>query len=224
MACRERLARRACQGFSDRGSSATVTDLTQHACELLDRVRACTVCAAQLPFPPRPVFQLHPDARILIAGQAPGRRAHLSGLPFDDVSGDRLRAWMGVDRAEFYDARRIAILPMGLCFPGSGRSGDLPPRPECAPLWRSSLLVELRDLQLTLVVGRHAMDWHLGAGTGSLTARVLEWREALPAQIPLPHPSPRNQAWLARNPWFADELLPALRTRVREVLTGLART
>lgn len=184
---------------------------------VLADARACTHCAAQLPLEPKPILQVDPHARILIAGQAPGRRAHDAGIPFDDVSGDRLRAWLGIDRDTFYDARRIAILPMGLCFPGTANGGDLPPLAACAPLWRERLLLLMPKIQLTLVIGRYAQAWHLPEA-GDVTAAVASWRAHWPAVVPLPHPSPRNQAWLKRNPWFADELLPRLRERVAELI------
>lgn len=164
------------------------------------------------------MLQASTAARILIAGQAPGRRAHASGTPFDDASGERLREWMGIDRATFYDASRIAILPMGFCYPGSGRSGDLPPRPLCAASWRRALLENLPQIELTLALGSHAQAFHLGAGGGSLTERVRAWRQSRPDVLPLPHPSPRNNGWLRRNPWFEAELLPALRARVARIL------
>lgn len=186
---------------------------------LLAEVRACRLCAEYLPLGPRPVVQLHPSARILIAGQAPGRKVHETGLPFNDASGDRLRAWLGMSREVFYDARQIAILPMGFCFPGTGKSGDLPPRPECAPTWRAKLLSHLKELQLTLVIGRYAQDYHLPNEAASVTEVVQAWRKLWPHTVPLPHPSPRNIAWLKRNPWFEEELVPALRTRIVEVLT-----
>ena len=185
---------------------------------LLAEVRACTHCAAHLPFGPRPVLQLDPVARILIAGQAPGRKVHASGVPFDDASGNRLREWLGVTREQFYDPTVIALLPMGFCYPGTGKSGDLPPRPECAPLWRSKLHGTLRHLELTLVLGQYAQDYHFGRSTSTLTELVQSWREHWPSIVPLPHPSPRNNMWLRRNPWFERELVPALRTRVSEVL------
>lgn len=166
------------------------------------------------------MLQAHPSARILIASQAPGRRVHHSGIPFDDPSGDRLRSWLGVDREAFYDPHRFAIVPMGFCFPGSGPSGDLPPRPECAPLWRDRLLAALPDVRLTLLVGRYAQEWHLGERFDSLTEAVTRWREHWPAVLPLPHPSPRNQAWLKRHPWFEAEVLPVLRRRVGELIGG----
>jgi len=185
---------------------------------LLAQIRACRICAQELPLGPRPVFQADPRARILVASQAPGRRAHVAGLPFSDPSGDRLREWLGLTRAEFYDASRVAIIPMGLCFPGTGRGGDLPPRPECAPQWRRRLLTRLPALQLTLVIGRYAMDYHLGGDRRSVTAIVQDWRSHWPALIVLPHPSPRNNLWLRRNPWFEQDLLPVLRARVAQVM------
>jgi uracil-DNA glycosylase len=185
---------------------------------LLADVRACTLCAEHLPLGPRPVLQVHTSARILIAGQAPGRKVHVSGVPFDDASGERLRTWMGVTREQFYDAEQIAILPMGFCYPGSGRSGDLPPRPECAPAWRGALLARLKKRQLILIIGQYAQDWHLPEHRGSLTEAVQDWRLHWPHALPLPHPSPRNNGWLKRNPWFEADLLPALRARVAEVL------
>jgi len=185
---------------------------------LLDEVRACTLCEVHLPLGPRPVLQLHPKARILIAGQAPGRKVHESGVPFDDASGNRLREWLGVTREEFYDPKQIAILPMGFCFPGSGKSGDLPPRPECAPTWRKQLLGHLQHLELTLVLGQYAQAYHVGKSSSSLTELVKSWRSHWPNLVPLPHPSPRNNHWLRRNPWFEQEVLPSLRKRVSEVL------
>lgn len=184
----------------------------------LDEVRKCAICAHHLPLGPRPVFQLHQDARILIAGQAPGRKVHDSGVPFADVSGDRLRDWLGIDREVFYDSRKVAILPMGFCYPGTGKSGDLPPRPECAPKWRAVLLKRLTNLRLTLVIGQYAMDYHLPNAKGTLTETVFQWRTDWPSVVPLPHPSPRNNIWIAKNPWFTDELLPRLREQVAIVL------
>jgi uracil-DNA glycosylase len=184
---------------------------------LLAEVRACTQCANYLPLGPRPILQVHPAARILIAGQAPGSRVHATGVPFDDPSGDRLRDWMGIDKTTFYDATRIAILPMGLCFPGTGNSGDLPPRPECAPAWRDKLLATMPSIGLTLVIGQYAQAWHLKA-KATLTKTTLAWRDYGPTMIPLPHPSPRNNIWLKRNPWFSETLLPVLRERVEAVL------
>ncbi len=185
---------------------------------LLAEVRACTICAEYLPHGVRPILQIHPQARVLIAGQAPGRKVHESGVPFDDASGDRLREWMGVTREVFYDSKQIAILPMGFCFPGTGKSGDLPPRPECAPAWRDQVLSHLRHVDLTLVVGQYAQAHHMNGGRLSLTETVRAWRTYWPKVIPLPHPSPRNNIWLNRNPWFEKELLSMLRRRVSEAL------
>ncbi|MCB1048158.1 MAG: uracil-DNA glycosylase family protein [Calditrichaeota bacterium] len=186
---------------------------------LLREVRACQLCEPHLPHGARPVLQLHPAARVLVAGQAPGRKVHDSGVPFADASGERLREWMGVTRDVFYDPRQVAILPMGFCFPGSRTSGDLPPRPECAPAWRARLLGQLRNLELTLVIGQYAQAYHLAGKPASVTDAVKSWRTCWPTVIPLPHPSPRNTLWLRRNPWFDTELLPALRARLAEVLT-----
>ncbi len=185
---------------------------------LLAEVRACTRCAAHLPLRPRPVVQAHPQARLLIAGQAPGRKVHATGLPFNDASGERLRRWLGLSSAVFYDARQIAIMPMGFCFPGTGKSGDLPPRPECAPAWRAPLLAQLKNIELTLVIGQYAQAYHLPDQGTSVTEVVQSWRRTWPHTLALPHPSPRNNRWLQRNPWFEEELLPVLRARVQEVL------
>ncbi len=187
---------------------------------LLRDVRACDLCAPHLPLGPRPILQLDPRARILVASQAPGRKAHERGLPFADASGDRLREWMGLTSAQFYDPALLAIVPMGLCFPGTGDAGDLPPRPECAAHWRKDLLAALPALQLTLVIGRYAQAWHLPGAARSVTDSVAAWRDQWPQLLPLPHPSPRNNLWLRRNPWFAQELLPAMRARVAELQAG----
>lgn len=185
---------------------------------LLKQVRACTVCAAHLPLGPRPVVQAHESARILIAGQAPGRKVHETGIPFNDVSGNRLRQWLGLSPDVFYDETKLAILGMGFCFPGTGKSGDLPPRPECAPTWRAPLLAQLPNIRLTLVLGQYAMAYHLPGRGKTLTEVVSGWQRDWPNIVPLPHPSPRNQAWLKRNPWFESDVLPLLRSRIAEVL------
>lgn len=185
---------------------------------LLRDVRACEICAEHLPLGPRPVLQIHASARILIAGQAPGRKVHETGVPFDDASGERLRAWLGMTRDVFYDARQVAILPMGFCFPGTGPSGDLPPRPECATAWRAALLSHLTSLQLTLVIGQYAQTYHLPGEATSVTDVVQSWQKHWPQVVPLLHPSPRNNRWLKRNPWFEEELVPQLRARVSDVL------
>jgi uracil-DNA glycosylase len=195
-----------------------MTSGTRTSRRLLQDVRACTLCADHLPLGPRPVLQAHPDAKILIAGQAPGSRVHESGVPFQDASGERLRDWLGIDERTFYDPRRIAILPMGFCYPGTGKSGDLPPRPECAPAWRMQLLAMLSNVKLTLVIGQYAQAWHLRERQGpTLTDTVQAWREYWPSSLPLPHPSPRNNIWLKRNPWFERDVLPPLRRKVRQL-------
>lgn len=187
--------------------------------QLLTRVRACRLCESHLPHGPRPVLAAEREARVLIVGQAPGRRVHETGTPWNDPSGDRLRGWLGVDRDRFYDARTFAIVPMGFCYPGTGKGGDLPPRPECAPTWHASLLQRLPRIELTILLSRYALDHYLGdRARGSVTETVAAWQDFLPTQIPLPHPSPRNNRWLARNPWFEGEVVPALRARVAEVL------
>jgi len=187
---------------------------------MLREIRACQICAAHLPHGPRPVLQASATARLLIVSQAPGRKVHLSGVPFDDVSGDRLREWMQIDRDTFYDASRVAIVPMGFCFPGSAHGGDLPPRPECAPTWHPRLLPLLSQVQLTLVIGQYAQMGLLGAPRGTrLTDTVQRWRDYLPSgRLPLPHPSPRNRPWVMHNLWFEAELLPVLRRRVAAAL------
>lgn len=185
---------------------------------VLDQVRGCTLCTSHLPMGVRPVVQIHPNAKILIAGQAPGRIVHETGVPFNDESGHRLRDWMGVNSNEFYDPKIIAILPMGFCCPGKGRSGDLAPRPECAETWRSQLIGLMPDIQMTLAIGQYAQAWHLGSKKKStLTETVKSWQEYWPDILPLPHPSPRNNIWLKKNPWFETDLLPTLKVKVSEI-------
>jgi uracil-DNA glycosylase len=188
--------------------------------ELLDLIRGCRLCAESLPLGPRPVLCAAASARLLIAGQAPGTRAHETGIPWNDASGDRLRGWLGLDRDNFYDARRIAIVPMGFCYPGrDARGGDRPPRPECAPAWQGRLRPHLACIGLTLLVGQYAQAWYLGARRrASLTETVRAWAEYAPDYLPLPHPSWRTTGWARRNPWFAAEVLPALRARIARLL------
>jgi uracil-DNA glycosylase len=187
--------------------------------KLLKKARACTVCAPHLPHAPRPVLRAAMTARLLVVGQAPGRKVHDTGIPWNDPSGDRLRNWLGMDRDTFYDESRIAIIPTGLCFPGTGKQGDLPPRPECAPLWHPPLLAALPHIRLTLLIGQYAQAYYLGPRRKkTLTETVAAWQEYLPEFLPLPHPSPRNQMWLKRNPWFERDLLPVLRQKVSEAL------
>jgi uracil-DNA glycosylase len=182
---------------------------------LLTAVRGCRVCEAHLPLGPRPVLQAGEEARILIVGQAPGSRVHATGIPWDDPSGERLRSWMGVGQDVFYDPSRIAIIPMGYCYPGRGSGGDLPPRRECAMLWLDGLVARLPGIALTLLIGQHAQRHFLGPRRKrSLAATVAAWEEYAPQYLPLPHPSPRNQPWLARHPWFERKLVPELRKRI----------
>ena len=189
---------------------------------LLGVARACTLCAPHLPLGVRPVLQADAPARILVAGQAPGRKVHASGVPFDDASGERLRQWMGIDKSVFYNPAIVGIVPMGFCYPGTGKSGDLPPRRECAPQWRARLLALMPNVELTLVIGQYAMDWHLKSAKGiNLTDTVKHWRSHWPAVLPLPHPSPRNNLWLKANPWFSDEVIPALQTRVGQIVKSV---
>jgi uracil-DNA glycosylase len=184
---------------------------------LLAEIGACQACAGALPHPPRPIVRVDARAKLLIAGQAPGRLVHETGLPWNDPSGDRLRDWMGVDRDWFYAPDNIAVAAMGFCFPGTVNGADLPPRPECAPLWRARLLSHLPNIRLTLVIGMYAARWHLPKARRkvSLTDTIATWREDAENVMVLPHPSWRNSAWLKRNPWFEAELVPLLRSRVR---------
>lgn len=182
---------------------------------LLMAVRNCRACESHLPLGPRPVLQAGEAARILIVGQAPGVRVHTTGIPWDDPSGERLRAWMGVDKAVFYDESRIAIIPMGYCYPGRAAGGDLPPRRECAALWLDQLLARLPQIELTLLVGQYAQRHFLGRHRkASLTETTRAWREYAPRFIPLPHPSPRNQPWFKQHAWFEEDVVPALRARI----------
>jgi len=197
---------------------------------LATRIRACRICVEKpdgkpLPHEPRPVFRISETARLAIVSQAPGVRVHTSGVPFTDASGDRLRDWMGVSHAEFYDTARVAIIPMGFCFPGhDGKGGDLPPRRECARQWRAPLFAELPQLELVVIPGQYGQRWHLRAdASSSLTETVRDWRRIAaragsPVHIPLPHPSWRNNGWLRANPWFERELLPFLKYEVRRIL------
>ena len=202
--------------------------------KLSDQAKACTLCE-DLPLGPKPIFQFSPNAKILIAGQAPGQITHQRGRPFDDASGVRLRQWLGVDEKTFY-GEQFAILPMGFCYPGKGKSGDLPPRPICAETWQNKFLAELKQLELVVVIGQYALQWHLGIKKSqAITPVVKNWNKYQQIDIksseksdngienpvtyfPLPHPSPRNNIWLKKNPWFEQELLPELRTQVTQVL------
>ena len=186
--------------------------------QLITEVRACTICESDLKDGVRPVLQVDPQARILIVGQAPGSKVHATGIPFDDPSGDRLRDWMGINRETFYDPQQLGILPMGFCYPGKGKSGDLPPRPICAETWRNKLLATMPNIQLTLVIGQYAHAWHLDNPKKNLTETVRNWAIYGEQIIPLPHPSPRNNIWLKKNDWFEAEVLPSLKKRVQIAL------
>ena len=183
---------------------------------LLTEIRACTLCAAHLPLGPRPVLRAKASARLMIVGQAPGTKVHESGIPWNDPSGDRLRDWMALRREVFYDDARIAIVPMGFCYPGRAKNGgDNPPRPECAPTWHERVLAHLPDLDLIVLAGAYAQRHYLGPAAGrTMTETVAAWRDHAPAIVPLPHPSWRTRAWVKKNPWFETELLPPLRDRV----------
>lgn len=195
--------------------SALAMTAHQDLAGLLAEVRSCRACEAHLPLGPRPVLQAEASARILVVGQAPGVRVHNSGVPWDDASGDRLRNWIGLDTVRFYDASEVAIIPMGFCYPGRGHGGDLPPRRECADLWLDRLLARLPRIELTLLIGLHAQRHFLGRRRKrTLTETVTSWREFAPEYMPLPHPSERNTPWFQRNPWFEQDLLPALKEQV----------
>lgn len=187
---------------------------------LFAEVRACTICAKHLPLGPRPIVRGSATSRLLIVSQAPGTKVHLTGLSFNDRSGDRLRDWLDLDRDTFYDERRVAIVGMAFCYPGvDGKGGDLPPRPECAPRWHTPILALLPPVSLTLLVGSYAIDYYLGAGRKpTMTETVQAWRDYLPRFLPLPHPSWRNTGWLKRNPWFERDLVPELKRRVHALI------
>jgi uracil-DNA glycosylase len=201
----------------------SITASSRQLEQLLARIRACNHCAAQLPLGPRPVLRADARASLMIIGQAPGTKVHASGIPWDDASGERLRQWMALDREAFYDGSRIAIMPMGFCYPGRGRGGDLPPRPECAPLWHAAVRALLPRLRLTLLVGRYAQLYYLDARGEDLSAVVRRHHDFLDQGFfPLPHPSPRNTLWLKRRPWFEQEVVPALREALRAALKASA--
>lgn len=187
---------------------------------VLAEARACRVCEAHLPNEPQPLLAGSASSLIVIIGQAPGRVAHETGVPWNDVSGRRLREWLGLSDAEFYDERLVALVPMGLCFPGTGKGGDVAPRPECAPLWHPKILPRLTRVELTVYVGRYPFERYLGDVGENVTEGVRAFKSLLPARVLLPHPSPRNQMWLSRNPWFMKSVVPAVRARVGNLLAG----
>lgn len=186
---------------------------------LLHNIKACTVCKDHLPLGPRPIISAHLDSKIAIIGQAPGLTVHKTGIPWDDPSGRQLRNWLGVTDAVFYDDTKIALIPMGFCYPGRGKTGDLPPRTECAPQWHKPLFDKLKNIDLVILIGMYAQSYYLGKNAKkTLTETVKSHKEYLPNYLPLPHPSPRNRFWLAKNPWFEKEVLPVLRQIVKELV------
>lgn len=194
------------------------SDQSDELNNLLAKISVCQICAQALPHEPRPVLQVGFNAKILVVGQAPGRKVHETGIPFNDASGKRLREWLGVTEAQFYDPELFSIIPMGFCFPGSGKQGDLSPRPECAQHWRAKLLRLLPNIELTVVIGQYAQAYHFNDTKMSVTERVKNWQQYWPNRIPLPHPSPRNRIWLMRNPWYEKKLIPKLRLRIKNCL------
>ncbi|MEK2646939.1 uracil-DNA glycosylase family protein [Bdellovibrio sp. BCCA] len=185
---------------------------------LLKKIRKCTLCRKDLPLEPRPILNFSASSKILITGQAPGIKAHDSETPWNDASGDRLRQWLGISKEDFYDANKIAIVPMGFCYPGKGTSGDLPPRPECAKKWMTQIREHLTEIELHILVGGYAIDHFLPSHAKDLTATVKNWEKFYPQFIPMPHPSPRNNIWLKKNPWFEKELVPEMRKLVQKAL------
>jgi uracil-DNA glycosylase len=187
--------------------------------KLLEDIRSCTLCKAHLPLGPRPIVRLHPKSKILIIGQAPGTKVHASGVPWDDVSGKELRRWLGVGPETFYDERIFALMPMGFCYPGKGTSGDMPPRPECAPQWHDKVLKFLKQVELTILIGQYSQAYYLGdRAKDNLTETVRAYKTFLPQFLPLPHPSPRNRIWQKKNAWFEKKVVPELQILVKEVI------
>lgn len=186
--------------------------------QLLQEIKACNLCESHLSHGARPVLTAHPKSKIIIIGQAPGIKVHLSGVPWDDKSGENLRSWMAIDTNTFYDIKQIAIIPMGFCYPGKGKSGDLPPRKECAPLWHPSLLKQMPNVQLTLLIGSYAQNYYLPNRKKTLTETVKNYKEYLPDFFVLPHPSPRNNIWQAKNEWFKKEVIPSLKSKITSIL------
>ncbi len=187
--------------------------------ELLKEIRKCEVCKAHLPLGPRPIVTGHPDAKIIIIGQAPGTKVHATGVPWDDPSGRQLRKWLGISDADFYDETKVALVPMGFCYPGKGKGGDLPPRPECAPLWHDRLWEKMSKIELVILIGTYAQKQYLAKkAEKNLTETVRAYQNYLPRYFPLPHPSPRNRFWLSKNSWFEEEVIPDLKERVLDIL------
>jgi uracil-DNA glycosylase len=189
--------------------------------KLLTEISQCSICKKHLPFAPRPIMQAGPDAKIIIIGQAPGLKVQQSGKPWDDASGKKLREWLGVEDETFYNPKQIALVPMGFCYPGKGKSGDLPPRPECAPQWHTPLLTAMKNVELIILIGQYSQNYYLGnKAKENLTATVKDFKKYLPEYFPLPHPSPRNRFWLTQNKWFEKETVPLLQKKVKSLLIG----
>lgn len=187
--------------------------------DLIHSIKNCTICQEKLPLVTKPIFSAHPEAKLLIIGQAPGIKAHKSGIPWNDASGVQLRKWLGITTEEFYDDSKIAILPMGFCYPGKSKSGDLPPMRECAPTWHNLLSENMPAIKLKLLIGQYAQKYYLKkSAKKNVTETVKSYSEYLPEFLPLPHPSPRNRFWLQKNPWFAEEIIPELQTIVAGIL------
>jgi len=187
--------------------------------DLIDNIRSCTICLPHLPHGCNPVCSFATNSKIAIVGQAPGRIVHESGVPWQDKSGDTLRKWLGVSDEQFYDSNLFAIVPMGFCYPGKGKSGDLPPRPECAPQWHNQIFKQLQSIELTLLIGTYAQHYYLPQGEKTLTERVRNFHRYLPNYFPLPHPSPRNNIWIKKNPWFGEIVIPALAGHVQQLMS-----
>ena len=186
---------------------------------LLKEVRGCVVCAQFLPFEPRPIVQASTSAKVLIIGQAPGQKVNTSGVPWDDQSGNELRRWLGVEKEAFYNSKIFALMPIGFCYPGKGKSGDLPPRPECTPLWHKRILAAMKNIELTILIGQYAQQHYLGERSHpTITANVSDFKQFLPDYLPLVHPSPRNKIWQKKNPWFEQKVVPELQEMVRNVM------
>lgn len=186
--------------------------------DVLHNIRQCTICEKYLPFGARPIVTAHPDAKIVIIGQAPGTKVHASGIPWNDASGKQLRKWLDVSEGVFYDETKFAIVPMGFCYPGKGKTGDLPPRPECAPQWHNVLLEQMPNIELVILIGMYAQNYYLGKeAMKTLTETVKNYQAYLPKYLPLPHPSPRNRFWLTKNPWFEEEVVTVLRKKVKDL-------
>jgi uracil-DNA glycosylase len=188
--------------------------------KLLKDIRSCAICKAHLPLGPRPIVSFHPKAKILVIGQAPGTKVHASGVPWDDASGEELRRWLGVEPEMFYDEKIFALMPMGFCYPGKGTSGDMPPRPECAPQWHDKILKSLKQIELTILIGQYSQAYYLGdRAKDNLTETVRAYKTFLPQFLPVPHPSPRNRIWQKKNEWFEKRVVPQLQMLVKRMIT-----